>query len=453
MVLAYGGLATATYWVGIEFGLRRWTAALAGMLTALAYPVLSAIFLWGWFTSLLALPLGLVALLLLERSLRTGRRRYAAWGGGCMALCILVHHMTGLSLGLGMAGWFAFHAVSGVYPRRQVAVFSAVFVAVTVLLVLPWGIPFMMHILDVGFRREVPGLWPGPDIATYRTNIIDTSTIGDFVYPSYLGLTLVVLSIGGTVYALLERRRQAGLAVALLVLLWFSMGADLNPLIRVYPFSGLDVARFHLYMVPLMAVFASLFVERILAFLKELWSNVSSRIPWDRRQYTWYIIAMVIVAAILVFPIMDARKARGFMGPYQVKGTVSEAINWLGDRSQPDGASEGSVYAVGLWTWHAFLIPYLADVRLVDGWHDEGASNVRQIRELRLMGWTGDVDIGRAHHILSELGAGYLLVNRISDIQGEPSKVFWDAVEAHPQWFEKEKQWGDVAVFRLIRES
>ena len=78
---------------------------------------------------------------------------------------------------------------------------------------------------------------------------------------------------------------------------------------------------------------------------------------------------------------------------------------------------------------------------------------MREIRELRMMGWTGDVDIGRAHSILSDLEAGYVLVNRISNIQGEPSKVFWEALEAHPQWFEKEKQWGDVAVFRLIRES
>ena len=262
LIMAYGGLAAATYWLSLELGLRRWTAALAGILTALAYPVLSAIFMWGWFTSVLALPLGLASIMLLERSLRTGSGRSAAWGGLFMALSILTHHMTGLSLGLGLVGWFLFHAISRVYPRWRVVTISGVFVAVTALVVLPWGIPFMMHILGVGFQREVPGLWQ-PDLTTYRANIIDPAHIGDYIYPSYLGITLMVLAIGGTVYALLERQRLAGLAIALLVLVWFSMGANANPLIRVYPFSGLDVARFHLYMVPFMALLGGALVERM----------------------------------------------------------------------------------------------------------------------------------------------------------------------------------------------
>ena len=93
-----------------------------------------------------------------------------------------------------------------------------------------------------------------PDLSTYSSNIVDSSLIGGFVYPSYLGITLLVLATAGTVYALIEARRLAGVAVALLVLVWFSMGADLNPLIRVYPFSALDAARFHLFMVPFMAL-------------------------------------------------------------------------------------------------------------------------------------------------------------------------------------------------------
>ena len=196
LVMAYGGLATATYWLAVELGLRRWTAALAGILVALAYPVLSAIFLWGWFTSVMALPFGLVAFMLLERSLRTSRWRPAAWGGVCMALGILIHHMTGFSLGLGLVGWFVFHATSGIYSRRQVVIFSSLFAVVTILVVAPWGVPFIIHILDVGFRREIPGLW-FTDLTTYRTNIIDPARIGDFVYPSYLGITLVVLAKEG----------------------------------------------------------------------------------------------------------------------------------------------------------------------------------------------------------------------------------------------------------------
>ena len=270
LVISYGAVAAATYWLATELGLRRWSAALAGTLVALAYPVLSAVFLWGWFTSVLALPLGLASIMLLERSLRTGNWRPALWGAICMALSILVHHMTGLALGLGLIAWFVYHLIAGIYSRRQVVAFSALFVAITALLVAPWGIPFMVHALDVGFRREVPGLW-APDVATYSTNIVDSSLIGAHIYPSYLGITLMLLAIGGTVYALLERQRLAGLAIMLLVLVWFSMGADANPLIRVYPFSGLDTARFHLYMVPLMALLGGALVERMASFGRDLW--------------------------------------------------------------------------------------------------------------------------------------------------------------------------------------
>ena len=227
-VMTYGGLAMTTYCLAAELGMGRWTAILAGVLAALAYPLLSAIFLWGWFTSVLALPLGLASIILLERSLRTAKWGLAAWGGLCMALSILVHHMTGLSLGLGLLGWFLFHLGFGLYPRRQVAVHSALFAAITALVVIPWGIPFIMHILDVGFRREIPGLWL-PDLTAYRANITDSTLIGAYVYPSYLGITLMALATGGTVYALLERQRLAGVAVILLVLAWFSLGANANP--------------------------------------------------------------------------------------------------------------------------------------------------------------------------------------------------------------------------------
>ena len=441
LVIAYGGLAAAVYWLATELGLRRWTAALAGLLTALAYPVLSAIFLWGWFTSILALPLSLASLILLERSMRTGSRKSAVWGGVCMALSMLVHHMTGISLGLGMVGWFLYHIASGIYPRTRVIMLSGLFVGVTALIVLPWGIPFLIHTLDVGFRREVAGLWL-PNLTLYRNHIVDSSLIGEYIYPSYLGITLMVLATGGTVYALVERRRLAGVAIVLLVLAWFSLGAELNPLIRVYPFSGLDVARFHLYMAPLMALLGGVAVERTFSIARELWPNVPRRLC--------YGLAVAALAAILVFPVMDAWKARGHMEPYRVKGTVEEAVQWLERQSEFEGEDPSPIFTMGLWNWHSFLIPLLADRPLIDGWHDEGASNVRQIRQLRMMSWTGNVDAEKAHEILSEQGARYVLVNLMSGYRAEASDVFWEKLEARPELFSKEEQWRDVAVFRVL---
>ena len=433
LVLSHGGLGAATYWFALEMGVKRWSALLAGVLAALAYPVLSAVFLWGWFTSILALPLALAGLLLLERSLRTGNWKPAAWGGLCMATSILTHHMTGLSVGLGMAGWFGYHAVTGVYPRRQVLTLSALFVGVTALVVLPWGVPFVLHILDAGFRREVPGLWM-PGISAFRNNLMDTGLIGAYVYPSYIGTTFMVLAIGGTVYALLERRRLAGLAVALLVLTWFSLGASYNPLIKVYPFSGLDAARFHLFMVPFMAVLSVALVERTAGLIADLWPSLSRPVR--------HLPIVALLVAVLALPVKDVWDAQGFMGPYKVRGSAEEAIRWLALQRDTPEADQGPVYSIGLWTWHSFLIPYLGNLPLVDGWHDEGASNVEQIRELRLMGWTGNIDIERTHGILSELGAGYVLVNRAPDYPAERSQAFWDGFEAHPEWFEKREQWG-----------
>ena len=451
LVLAYGGIGAATYWLGLEFGLRKWAAALAGIMALLAYPVLTSIFVWGWFSSVVALPVALVGFMLLERSLRRGEWRLAAWGGFCLALTILIHHMTGLSLGLGMIGWFVFHVASGVYARRQVVITCGIFVAVAVLVVLPWGIPFLIHTLDVGFQREVPGLWR-PDLAVYGDNIMDSSLIGDFVYPSYLGITLLVLAIAGTVYALMERRRLAGLAVILLVLVWFSMGANVNPLVRVYPFSALDIARFHLYMVPLMALLGAVLVERVFDFLRDLWPLPSVRVRLEQTPILRYGFAITALSLVLLLPSIDAWKARDFMAPYQVEASVDEAMNWLAKSApSPDGPDpiEDRIYSVGLWNWDAFLIPYLANRQLIDGWHDEGASNVRQIRQLRLMGWTGDVDIQKAHRLLTELGAGYVLVNRISNDFLESSNIFWDEMEASPE-FDRVERWGDVAVFRVL---
>ena len=448
LVMAYGGIAAATYWLACELGLRRWTAAFTGVLVALAYPVLNAIFLWGWFTSVLALPIGLVSFIFLEKSMRTGRWGLAAWGGVCMALSILTHHMTGLSLGLGLAGWLVYNAAAGSYSRRQVLAFSGLFAGVTALVVAPWGIPFTIHTLDVGFRREVPGLW-SLGFTTYRTHIIDSGLIGEYVYQSYLGVTLIVLAIGGTVYALLERQRLAGMSIALLVLLWFSMGAELNPLIRVYPFSGLDTARFHLFMVPFMAILGGALVERTFTLLRDVCSPLTSRLRSSQAGLLWYALVVAVVAAVLLFPVKEALKARELMAPYEVNQSVGEAINWLAEGPTSEDGGQGLVYSVGLWNWDAFLIPYLADRPLVDGWADEGAPNVHQVRPLRLMGWTHNVNIGRAHELLSGLGAEYVLVN-LADLGDESSRDYFKGFEAHPEWFQNRKQWEDVAVFQVL---
>ena len=439
-LLGYAGVGATVYWFALGMGQSRWTAVLAGLLVALAYPLLAAVFLWGWFTSVLALPLALASFMFLQRSLESDRRAPAVWGGVLMSLAILVHHMTGLGIGLGMAGWFLYHAAFPQQPRRRLVLNSAIYCGVAFLIVAPWGIPFFIHSLDVGFRREIPGLWL-PTLDAYRSNIVNDDHIGNFIYPSYLGTTLVILATAGTIFALIERRTLAGIAVALLVLIWFSMGAEYNPLIRTYPFSGLDVARFHLFMVPFMALMAAAMVARLVLLVKDLWANLPSR--------AWYPFVGIIGAVVLVFPAIDAVKARDAIEPYYVNRPVEQAMEWLTDLPADNDGTEIRIYPVELWHWQAFVLPLRTDHQLIDGWHDEGASNVTQIRELRLMCWTGLVDIDRASQIWNELNTTHVLIDSEPGCVGGASDLLIEEMAAQPLRFRQEAQWGDVVVFSL----
>ena len=178
---------------------------------------------------------------------------------------------------------------------------------------------------------------------------------------------------------------------------------------------------------------------------------MTRRIPPAQSHRLWYSLVAAVVVAVLIFPSLEAWRARDFMRPYQVDASVNEAIDWLADQPSIEDEPQGRVYSLGLWTWHTFLIPYLANKPLIDGWHDEGAPNVREIRELRLMGWTGQVDTQRAHQILLNQQAKYVLVKRISEYPVEHSNLFWDQYEAYPEWFNKKEQWGDVAVFQVLQ--
>ena len=66
------------------------------------------------------------------------------------------------------------------------------------------------------------------------------------------------------------------------------------------------------------------------------------------------------------------------------------------------------------------------------------------------MGWTRKVDAEESHRLLSNMGASYVLVKRVPDYPLEGSELFWEAFEANPQWYSKQQQWGDVAVFAVL---
>jgi len=198
LVIAFVGLGLATYWLALEMGLRWWAAVLAGALTMMAYPVVEAFFFWGWFSSLVALPIVIVSYILLERSLRTQKIWVAALGGFLLALGLLTHHMTAFALALGLVAWAIFHLAARTYPLVRFAKITTAYVGVAIVVSLPWAIPFLIYWFEVGFERSVPGNWAF-SLGEYREALLSRSNIGSFFYPSYLGVLTPIGISGGLV--------------------------------------------------------------------------------------------------------------------------------------------------------------------------------------------------------------------------------------------------------------
>lgn len=440
LVMAFIGLGLASYWLALEMGLRWWAAAMAGALTMMAYPVLAASFYWGWFSSLVALPIVIVSYILLERSLRTQRVWVAALGGLFLALAVLTHHMTAFALALGLVAWALFHLMARTYPLVRLARFSAAYVGVGIIVSLPWAIPFLIYWSDVGFERPVPGNWAF-SLGEYREALLSSGRIGSFFYPSYFGTVLVPLGVMGAVYALLTSRRLAGAAVILMVLLWFSLGAKGNVLYYYTPFRSLDVARFHLYAVPFMALAVAFLVNGLFNLLREKWPRLGQPLLSSG-------LAALVVVAVMAYPLMDAWKARGLVEPYRIEPDVQNALNWISRQPVATSAQDERIFTLGFWTWGSFLVPYETQRPLADGWYDEGARNWETVQRLRLMAFNADVDALAAHQALTELGAKYVLVYDWYPYQHP--WLFQEAFQDHPSLFDKQAEWGEGPRGRIM---
>ena len=442
LILAYGLMGYSVWFLSRELGVSGWAAVLAGLLTTVAYPSLSAVFLWGWFTSVMALPFTLISFGLLERSLNSSSKRLAIVAGALMAVATLIHHMTAVGIVMGLTVWFVYHLIRNLSDRRELIWHSAIAAVTSIILILPWAVPFLAVATGTGFRRDIPGNWSAP-IEAYGSNFLDPALIGEFTFPSYLGIVLTVLAMVGVFIALIEGRRMAGVALLLLLLVWFSMGSNANPLINFYPFSSLDVGRFQLYMTPFMAIFAAMAVHRLVTLS---FSGTPRRLPFVTK--TAAVLALLIL--VLAHPTSDAWRVRSLADPYRIEPAVQQSLDWLASTPLDQDGNLPEVFGVGLWNWHAFLVPAISGRPLTDGWHDEGASNVKLIRQLRNMAWGRDpVDAESVHRILSTLGSDYVLLHRTYWL-GERAAEYWDQLGARPDLFEFQERWGDVGVFRVL---
>lgn len=428
MVLAYLGTACATVWVGREMGLAHWSALLAGGLVLLSYPMLAALALWGWFTSIAAMPFVLLGYGLLERGMRQGKAGWAALGGLCFGLGALAHHMTALAVGMALVPWAIYHLVRGLYRWNFLKVLG-VFISVTLLTTAPWGLPFLAHALEVGFRRDIPGVWTFP-LATYAWRAISPYYIGRYIYPSYLGSSVVFFALFGVVYSFAEGRRLPGVALIVLALTWFSLGVAGNPLYRFYPFSGLDVARFSLFMAPFLALLASAVVD-----------SLAKGVEVRRFPVKGALVGLALVA-LVALPVRDAWAFHGKVRPYLVEQGVREAMAWLA-RETKDGER---VFGAGMWFWDTFLIPYLAQRPIVHGWHDEGAPTWREVRSLRYATWFGQGSAEGVYATLHGLGARYVVVGE-GLFSPEMVTLFRGMLESRPDLFPLLEEWDKVRIY------
>jgi hypothetical protein len=429
--LAFVGMGVAVYGLLLELRVRKPVAVWGGTLALLSYPMFVSLGIFGWYSAVFALPFGIAGYAMAERALRTVRRRDAVWAAALLAASMLSHHMTGFGFGMAMAPW----AVYRLWPKRtrrrvfrQLVTIGMVFFAA----ILPWLVFFIPHLLNVGFEREVAGNW-NVNMEQMVRRSLARSFLATEAYPSYIGMVHIPLAIAGMVQAMTGRTRAVGPSLLLLMFTWVAFG--MPPVVRFYPFSGLDVARFIVFMAPFMAVMGAVFIDSML----DDFYQFRDRVKMPARAVS--AIAAAAALALLVIPIQDGLEARWTLTPVQRIAQVDLAFEWLRDNTQP----EAKVIAVGFRNWDDWWVPEQTGRRVMDGWNDEGAEVWRAIREVRHMGWFGSVNSLRLYNIMDELETDYLLIYHWQPL--DSPHLFEASAAQDPFLFTRAAAWPGVTLF------
>ena len=433
-LFAFVGIGLAVYGLLLEYKVRKPVAAWGGLLALLSYPMLLSLGIFGWYSTVFALPLAIAGYAMAERSLRTMRRRDAVWAGLLLAASMLAHHMTGFGFWMAMTPW----ALYRLWPSRtRLRVFKQLVTIGLVLFatILPWLVFFVPHLISVGFEREIAGNWDvDPNQLFIRS--LDRTYIGKEIYPTYLGLVHIPLAIAGIVQALTGRLRAIGSGIVLVVFTWVSFGAP--PIVGTYPFSGLDVARFTVFMSPFMAVMGAVFVNAIMDDLYQF----RDKIHLPRKALSALVV--VLTLGMLVVPVQDGLKARWTLTPVQRIAQVDDSFDWIKENTSLDA----KILAVGFRNWDDWWIPEQTGRRVMDGWNDEGAKIWRQVREVRHMGWLGSVNSLRLYNIMDELETDYLLIYHW--VPMDSPRLFEASGEQNPLLFTRAASWPSVTIFERL---
>lgn len=438
LLLSYSVVGTTTYYIARRLNNGFSLSLLAGLVVILAYPIQASVGLWGWYSTIVALPLALLSLILLEKAHDGNNATTAVLAGSLLGLSALSHHMTAFAYGIFLPIWLIYHLLGKTILIKHLLKISLLFLLGLTITTIWWIIPWATSLLEYGFEREIPGIWSFP-LHRYFKASLDGELIGSHIYPSYIGLGLIFMAVGGLIHTLTSVSRTTPYAILLLVIIALSLGEAVNPIVKLWPFSRLDVARFQVYMIPLIAVVGLPFLKDATKTITNL-TTLAIKRALPTSLATWVIIGLIAVPMVWDSVVTSSK----IFKPYLVSPDTQAAFDWLDQEGR-----EGNILGVGSWHWHTFLVPYILDRNVVDGWHDEGAKNWQQVRALRTMMWTGDVDATKVHSILKELDGRYVVIE--DRHPGESPKEFKHALLKKSSLFNQVVELNKVSIFEVLK--
>jgi uncharacterized membrane protein len=421
------------YLVSREFGLGRKYSLLSTFIFASSYTYISNIALFGRFTTHLALPFFMLSLYFLLR-LRKGGFRNAIYGGLCFGVLLLSHQLTAYSFGMVFGVFVLVEAVKSfrskyLKPLRNMGAMALVGFVVSSW----WLVPFLIHINDIGFQRNIPGGFDTP-LHIFWSQLVDSDNINTGSYPLYIGYAPLFLACLGAISLLSKRKPLLVLLVALLFLA--SLGTSLRTFHCLPFYNNLDVARFFLCGMALLSILCGFGMAKV------------SEIGSSR------VLIFVLTALIVVLSLVPALRARDAFGTWQVDKDLKESFQWLKQEGHP-----GRVHAVGLETWDSYLLPVYADRQIIDGWLHESTPHWKGMLLLDNMEFEpGPLDIEAYYGILREYDAKYvLLANRLGDhyfLRNYQSSKYeeYATLLNSSEHFEEVATFGETMIFQVLDE-
>lgn len=149
--------------------------------------------------------------------------------------------------------------------------------------------------------------------------MVNINLIGQYIYPSYVGLIIFIFGLVGGIMAHYKNNRNfLFIFWVFLVLFLISFGTT-TEIYRHIPFSNqLDVARFWLYMMPFLSISAGYGINEI---LQTLFKIVKKRLR--------IILIILLFSLIIYFHSSDVKRSLESFKPYEYDITVQQALNHI----------------------------------------------------------------------------------------------------------------------------